>query len=72
MSLRNAINAKCRDCIYDPKSGLGGVRQQINACTCTQCPLYEVRLKNEPKRPLSQILEDNAALLFNGMGEHEQ
>lgn len=46
-SLRAAINAKCRDCIYDPKSGLGTWRQQVEACTCLDCPLYPVRPRSE-------------------------
>lgn len=47
MSLRAAINAKCRECIYDPLSGKGTWRQQVEACTSYGCPLY-------PVRPLSQ------------------
>lgn len=43
MSLRTAINLKCRDCIYDPKSGLGTWREQAAQCTVTSCPLYAVR-----------------------------
>lgn len=41
-SLRRAINDKCRDCIYDPLAG-GAWRQQVESCTCTDCPLYQVR-----------------------------
>jgi len=43
MSLRAAINAKCKDCIYDPKSGLGTWRQQVQGCTSVNCPLWAVR-----------------------------
>ena len=43
MSRQKAINAKCKDCIYDPKSGLGTWRQQVAGCTCTDCPLYPYR-----------------------------
>lgn len=43
MSLRAAINAKCRECIYDPHSGAGNWRQQVTACTSYKCPLYPVR-----------------------------
>ena len=42
MSLRKAINEKCKDCIYDPKAG-GTWRQQVEECTCMDCPLYPVR-----------------------------
>lgn len=43
MSLRKAINEKCRDCIYDPLSGLGNWRQQVTACTIKTCSLWPVR-----------------------------
>jgi hypothetical protein len=43
MGLRAAINAKCKDCIYDPLSGLGTWRQQVEGCTCLNCPLWLVR-----------------------------
>lgn len=43
VSLRAAINAKCKDCIYDPKSGFGTWRQQVEGCTSVRCPLYPVR-----------------------------
>jgi hypothetical protein len=33
ISLRQAINAKCKDCIYDPLSGLGTWREQVARCT---------------------------------------
>ena len=57
MSLRAAINAKCKDCIYDPKSGLGTWRQQVEGCTCRNCPLW-------PVRPMSSAskAEDEAEL----------
>lgn len=43
MSLRAAINAKCKECIYDPLSGGGTWRQQVEACTSYKCPLFPVR-----------------------------
>ncbi|MCU0767569.1 MAG: hypothetical protein MUE39_09370 [Gammaproteobacteria bacterium] len=49
MSLRAAINRKCRECIYDAKSGAGTWRQQIEACTATTCPLWPVRPKATKK-----------------------
>ena len=42
MSLRNAINLKCKDCIYDPEVE-GGWIQQISLCELTECPLWEHR-----------------------------
>jgi len=41
-SLRKAINAFCRGCLYDPHEP-GTWRQQVHACTATDCPLYEIR-----------------------------
>lgn len=43
LSLRDAINAKCRECIYDPLSGMGTWREQVDACTSPSCPLFPVR-----------------------------
>lgn len=42
-SLRGAINAFCRACIYDPHNGDGTWRQQVGACTSEKCPLFPVR-----------------------------
>lgn len=55
MSLRQAINQKCRECIYDDSPGSGGTwRQQVEACTSQSCPLYAVRPRpvpsDKPKR----------------------
>ncbi len=43
IGMRKAINEKCKDCIYDPASGLGTWRQQTEGCTSTTCPLYPLR-----------------------------
>lgn len=43
MSLRKAIDEKCKECIYDPHGGNGSWRQQVAACTSESCPLYSVR-----------------------------
>ena len=45
-SLRKAINNMCKDCSYD-KYDKGTWRQQIAACTISECPLHEVRPINE-------------------------
>lgn len=50
MSLRAAINAKCRECIYDPIGGKGNWRQQVEACTSPKCPLYAVRARSKGER----------------------
>lgn len=41
-SMRKAVNAFCRDCIYDPVEP-GTWLQQVTACTSPDCPLYPVR-----------------------------
>lgn len=42
LSLREAIDAKCKACIYD-EAEPGRWRQQVAACTVTSCPLHPVR-----------------------------
>lgn len=49
-SLRAFINAKCRECIYDPLSGMGTWREQVGACTSRACPLYPVRPLPKPRK----------------------
>lgn len=58
MSLRAAINAHCRACIYDPQSGLGTWREQVAQCSVVRCGLWPVRpgprkgpLANPPRDP---------------------
>lgn len=41
-SLRGAINANCKDCIYDTASD-GSWRKQVENCTVMACSLYLVR-----------------------------
>ena len=50
ISLRKAINDKCSNCIYDPFSGLGNWRQQVEACTVKTCPLWPVRPISKPHK----------------------
>ena len=57
MSLRAAINAMCKACIYDPIGGRGTWRQQVEACTAPRCPLYAVR----PKSAAEGAADDNEA-----------
>jgi hypothetical protein len=42
MSLRNAINKKCRECIHDFWDK-GSAAQQIACCMIHDCPLHPVR-----------------------------
>jgi hypothetical protein len=43
-----AINAKCRECIYDPMSP-GNWRQQVEACSSANCPLHSFRPISRPR-----------------------
>ncbi len=43
LSPKQAIKAKCRECIYDPIGGNGTWTEQIEACTSPGCPLFELR-----------------------------
>lgn len=42
MSLRAAVNAKCKDCTYDDHSP-GTWREQVAQCSCVSCPLWPYR-----------------------------
>lgn len=48
-SLRAAINAMCKSCIYDPGSGNGSWREQVRACSSANCPLHPLRPISWPK-----------------------
>jgi hypothetical protein len=41
-SMRQAINAKCRECIYDP-IGRGTWREQVRDCVSATCSLHQLR-----------------------------
>lgn len=41
-SLRAAIDAKCKSCIYDP-GARGNWREQVSACSSANCPLHPLR-----------------------------
>jgi hypothetical protein len=64
MSLRKAIDAKCKDCIYDPLCGGGTWREQVAQCSCPSCPLWIVRpapssgpFANPPRDPATVTRE---------------
>lgn len=42
-SLRAAIDAMCKNCLYDPGNGNGGWRTQIEGCSSSNCALHPVR-----------------------------
>ena len=42
-SLRAAINAMCKSCLYDPGNGNGAWREQVQGCSSSNCSLHPVR-----------------------------
>ena len=42
-SLRAAINAMCKNCLYDPGNGNGAWREQVQGCSSSNCALHPVR-----------------------------
>jgi len=50
MSLRKAINEKCKDCIYDDLAA-GTWLQQVTLCSSEDCPLFAVRPKSKSAIP---------------------
>ena len=54
MSLRKAVNAKCRQCTYDPLD-VGTAAQQIAVCTDSDCPLHPVRPITTKRLPISLL-----------------
>ena len=63
-SFRAIVNEKCKDCIYDPKSGGGTWREQVAQCSVISCPIWPVRAfpesgpyANEPRDPLKVTSE---------------
>jgi hypothetical protein len=50
MTRQQAIEAKCKDCIYDPCEE-GTWRQQAERCELMDCALWPYRPKSRSKRP---------------------
>lgn len=59
MSRAAAINAFCKQCIYD-KTQPGNWRQQVEACTAKSCPLYEYRPISKPERTSTAVMREIA------------
>ena len=54
MSLRKAINDKCKSCIHDDLAA-GTWRQQVTLCSCPDCPLWDFRPKTPSAIPDSVL-----------------
>ena len=50
MTRQQAIDAKCKDCIYDPED-VGTWRQQVERCELADCSLWQYRPKSRSKMP---------------------
>lgn len=55
MSLRRAINEKCKNCTYDDLAP-GTWRQQVTICSVFSCPLRNCRPKASSPPPESILL----------------
>ena len=49
VSPRQAIRAKCKDCIYDPLAG-GTWLEQVAQCSIKDCPLWDFRPMPKSRR----------------------
>lgn len=74
LSLRAAINAMCKSCLYDPGNGNGAWREQVKGCSSSSCPLHPVRPlpvrakksdKDEPSGSLPPIPANEDADTFS-------
>jgi hypothetical protein len=57
LSLRKRIDLMCKSCIYDPDGGGGTWRQQVQACTSHNCPLFDVRPVHKTRNSVSKTTE---------------
>lgn len=65
LSLRAAINAKCKDCCYDPRNGGGTWRQQVGLCSAVTCGLWPVRPRSSTNRHRDDLQHPPEAPLPN-------
>jgi len=49
--MRQAIDLNCKDCIYDDQD-VGNWKQQVTACTITDCPFHDHRPMSRGERKL--------------------
>jgi hypothetical protein len=43
LTRQEAIEAFCKQCIYDPGCGGGTWKEQVSQCTAVRCPLWRYR-----------------------------
>lgn len=66
MSMRQAINSKCKDCIYD-EHDIGTWRQQVQRCSEVDCGLYPYRPITKPRKLDKTV---NSTVTNVGRGEN--
>ena len=66
MSLRKAINEKCKDCIYDPIGANGTWLKQVADCIAFTCPLHTVR-----PTPRDRSIKDGSLILARERGQSD-
>ena len=55
-----AIQLFCIEC-------MGGVKSEVNICTCNECPLYDYRLGDNPYRKKVQLSKERKIQLSEHM-----
>ena len=68
MTRQQAIEAKCKDCIYDELDH-GTWRQQVERCEIIDCALWKFRLKSRAKMP---DMADSAPIQLHYEGNHRE
>ena len=68
LTRQKAIEAKCKDCTYDPLDD-GTWRQQVERCDITDCALWNYRPKSRSKMP---SLPDSASVEPHYQTNHQQ
>ena len=68
MTRQQAINEKCRECIYDEFAD-GTWRMQVEACELTACALYPYRPVSRSKMP---DMADSVPVQLHYEGNHRE
>lgn len=63
---RDAIVAKCKECIYDTNC-TGTWVQQVTNCTYTECSLYDFRLGSNPHQKKPTVTEETKLKRIEGL-----
>lgn len=58
LTRQQAINQKCKDCIYDPLDS-GNWKQQVSRCTHAACSLHPYRPVSRPRARSKERVQDD-------------